>query len=303
MTASKVFVPIAGVPLQLTQDLAVVLAPNPSAMTGTGTNTFVLGREAVAVIDPGPDDDAHLAALVDLIAGRHVTHIFVTHSHLDHSALAPKLSRATGASVYAFGDSLAGRSATMQTLAAAGSLGSGEGVDEDFSPDHRLADNSEITGPWGCIRALHTPGHMSNHMSFAWNGALFCGDHVMAWSSSLISPPDGDLTAFMASCQTLMQYGDHVFYPAHGAPIDAPKDRLAWLVAHRKSREREILSALAKGPASSAALVRQIYTGLSPDLFGAAQSSVMAHLLDLHDRNEVTASDPVSRQSIFEITT
>jgi len=301
MTEETAFSPVAGVPYQLAPCLTVVLAPNPSPMTGLGTNTFLLGKDTLAVIDPGPDNPHHLSALMGAIGDRTVTDIFVTHSHLDHSALARRLSCETGAQIYAFGPSEAGRSKTMQTLAASQKLEGGEGVDYDFQPDHRLLDGCSISGGWGTITAIHTPGHMANHLSFCWNDALFCGDHVMAWSTSLISPPDGDLTAFMQTCEKLLQYEDHVFYPAHGAPIRKPRSRLEWLMAHRKSRESQILDVLETDAMNAEQIAKNVYADLPKGLLRAAQSNVLGHLLDLHQRDIVVTSDRISRGAIFAL--
>ncbi|MBT8411798.1 MAG: MBL fold metallo-hydrolase, partial [Octadecabacter sp.] len=192
--------PIAGEAVTVEDGLTRVLAPNASPMTYWGTNSYILGHDRVAVIDPGPDDPKHLASLIRAIAGRPVSHILVTHSHLDHSPLARALSQATDAPVLAFGDSNAGRSVAMQELAASGLMGGGEGVDPTFAPDILVADGDTITGDGWALTALHTPGHFGNHLSFLWGDVAFTGDHLMDWATSLVSPPDGDLTDFMASC-------------------------------------------------------------------------------------------------------
>jgi len=295
------FAPQAGVPLPLSADLTLVLAPNPSPMTYLGTNTYILGRSDLAIIDPGPDDSAHLKALLRAIDGRPVTHIFVTHSHLDHSPLARPLSDATGAPVLAFGDHLAGRSAVMDQLAAGGLVGGGEGIDHGFRPDQRLADGAEITGEWGTLAALHTPGHIGNHLCLAWGHAVFTGDHVMGWASSLVSPPDGDLTDFMASCERLANCPAKIYYPGHGAPVTDPMDRLRWLVTHRQTREAQILQALATGRATAAALTRTIYHDVAPALLPAAERNVLAHLIDLHGKGKVGASPALTADPIFAL--
>ncbi|MGB8621685.1 MAG: MBL fold metallo-hydrolase, partial [Paracoccaceae bacterium] len=223
--------PRAGVVQRPEPGLRLVLAPNPSPMTYWGTNTYLLGTGYVAVIDPGPASDAHLEAILGALApGERISHILVTHSHVDHSTLAPALSCATGAPVLAFGDSAAGRRADLAALTG---LGGGEGVDRAFSPDERLADGDIVRGQGWSVTALWTPGHMGNHMCFAWGEALFTGDHVMGWASSMVSPPDGDLTAFMTSLERLATRRDRIFYPAHGAPVRDPAARLAELIAHR----------------------------------------------------------------------
>jgi glyoxylase-like metal-dependent hydrolase (beta-lactamase superfamily II) len=301
MTRTTPFEPIAGQPCVLENDLTLVLAPNPSPMTYLGTNTFILGDETVAIIDPGPDHPKHLAALRAAIGTRTVSHILVTHSHLDHSPLARPLADATGALIYAFGDSSSGRSAVMQSLSNAGLTGGGEGIDPDFTPDHRLIDGQVVTGKWGTITAIHTPGHIGNHLCFQWNNAIFTGDHVMDWASSLVSPPDGDLTDFMASCAKLQTYDAQVFYPAHGAPVTAPQARLAWLINHRLAREAQILAALQTGEATPEGLTEMVYLDTPAALRGAAQRNVFAHLIDLYQRGKVTAKGHLSPTAIFRL--
>lgn len=295
------FAPAAGVPLQLADDLTLLLAPNPSPMTYLGTNTYLLGHKTLAVIDPGPESTAHLSALKNAIAGRPVSHILVTHSHLDHSPLARPLSQATGAPVYAFGDSSAGRSAVMEQLAAEGLAGGGEGIDKDFTPDHTLPDNAQISGLWGQITALHTPGHIGNHLCFLWRDAVFTGDHVMGWASSLVSPPDGDLTDFMASCQRLKSVKAQVYYPGHGAPIKDPAGRLDWLITHRLGREAQILQALGRGPASPQEITLAVYDDVPTGLQRAAERNVFAHLVDLHERGLLTAIPQLSANARFQL--
>ncbi|TCP59757.1 glyoxylase-like metal-dependent hydrolase (beta-lactamase superfamily II) [Rhodovulum bhavnagarense] len=293
------FDPTPGQAETLAPGLRRVLAPNPSPMTYRGTNTYILGRGAVAVIDPGPDDRAHFKAIFDALApNERITHILVTHSHVDHSPLARPLSRATGAPVLAHGDSTAGRRADLAQLSG---LGGGEGIDPGFAPDHRLADGETIIGADWQITALHTPGHMGNHMCFAWQGALFTGDHVMGWASSMVSPPDGDLAAFMASLDRLRARPEHILYPGHGAPVQDGPARIAALATHRRARRAQILEALARGPATPEALTRAIYTDAPPGLLGAALRNVLAHLVELTDEKlaaplgEMTVTTPWQR--------
>ena len=277
-------------------------APNPSPMTYRGTNTYLLGETEVAVIDPGPDDPDHMDAILAALApGARIGAILVTHSHRDHSPLARALSQATGAKVLAAGPSDWGRSAIMAELAAQGRIGGGEGVDHDFDPDERIAEGDSLVGGWGEIVVLATPGHMANHLSFGWNGALFTGDHVMGWSTSLVSPPDGDMGAFMASCRRLAHRDDRVYYPGHGDPVAAPQTRITELIAHREGREAQILAALSDRGASTAAdLAARLYIDLSPVLLPAAKRNVLAHLIDLAERNLITALDAPSIEARFE---
>ena len=293
--------PPAGVMSQLEPGIRRIIAPNPSPMTYWGTNTFVLGEGDVAVIDPGPADKTHLRALLDgLERGERITQILVTHSHLDHSPLAGPLSEVTGAKVHAFGDAVAGRSAVMTELVARGLASGGEGVDAAFRPDIYLSDG-EIFTAGGCqVEAIWTPGHFSNHLSFTAQDAVFTGDHIMGWASSLVSPPDGDLTAFMSSCQKLAQRRDRIYYPAHGAAIDTPAARIAWLIGHRKSRETNILDLLSDGrPATIPTLTKAIYTETPKALIPAAERNVFAHLIDLATREIVAARPQLDARAEF----
>ncbi|MGJ8623730.1 MAG: MBL fold metallo-hydrolase [Yoonia sp.] len=297
MTAD--FKPRSGHPHPLAPDLSLVLAPNPSPMTHLGTNSFLLGRDSLAIIDPGPDDPAHLDALCRAIDGRPVTHVFVTHSHLDHSPLARGLSDLTNAPIYAFGDSTAGRSDIMHALARAGFAGGGEGIDHSFRPDVELEDGALVTGPWGEVTAIHTPGHLGNHLCFGWGHAVFTGDHVMGWASSLVSPPDGDVTDFMQSCEKLAARNADIYYPAHGAPISDPAARMEWLLSHRKGRETQILQALRDGPATPEHLTQTLYHDADTRLLPAAMRNVFAHLIDLHQRGEITTPEALTPAAVF----
>lgn len=294
------FRPVPGQPEPLGPRLRRVLAPNPSAMTFRGTNSYLLGSRGIAVIDPGPDDDRHLQALLAALApGQQVTHILVTHAHLDHSPLARRLSAETGAPVWGFGPAEAGRSPVMQRLAASGLVGGGEGVDSAFMPDRRLSDGEVIDGDGWRVQALHTPGHMSNHLSFAWDTVLFSGDLVMGWATSLVSPPDGDLTAFMASLQKLQGRSWSVFHAGHGAPVQDPAARLQALLTHRRGREASILEALTEAPATAQSLTARIYTDTPPALLVVAQRNVLAHLVDLYEKSLVAPEGPLSAEALF----
>jgi hydroxyacylglutathione hydrolase len=276
-------------------------APNPSPMTERGTNTYVLGTQAVAVIDPGPDDPRHLGAILAAVGDARVEAILVTHSHRDHSALAGALARATGAPVLGFGPSGAGRSDAMTRLAAAGLAGGGEGVDEGFVPDVVLGDGAVWRGAAGTVRALHTPGHFGNHLCFLWEGMAFSGDHVMGWASSLVSPPDGDLGCYMASLDRLAAAGAVRLWPGHGAGIDDPAARIAWLVAHRRAREAEILAVLDRGAATVPGIVAAVYREVAPALYPAAGRNVLAHLVDLHGRMQVSADPAPGEAALWRL--
>ncbi|MBE0414092.1 MBL fold metallo-hydrolase [Yoonia sp.] len=295
------FTPMIGTPQVLAPLLSVVVAPNASPMTHTGTNTYVLGDHGLAVIDPGPDDPVHLAAVLRAIAGRAVSHILLTHSHLDHSPLARRLSALTGAPVCAFGDSQAGRSAIMQSLAQQGLTGGGEWIDHEFTPDTTLADGAVVTGQDWALTAVHTPGHIGNHLCFRWGQAIFTGDHVMGWASSLVSPPDGDLGDFMRSCSKLRALDARVFYPGHGAPVSNPHARLDWLIAHRTDREKQIIAALSAHPQDLMRLTLGVYVDTPAALLGAAARNVFAHLIELHQRGQVHADPHLHKDATFSL--
>jgi hydroxyacylglutathione hydrolase len=255
-------------------------------MTGPGTWTHVVGRGEVAVIDPGPAIPAHLDAILAALApGERVAAILVTHAHLDHSALAPELAAATGAPVLAFGGATAGRSPVMQRLVAEGLTGGGEGIDTAFRPDRCLADGESVEGPDWRLTALHTPGHMGGHLCLEWEDVLFTGDHVMGWAPSLVSPPDGDMGAYMASLARLAARPWRRFLPAHGAAVEDPAARLEALISHRRGREAALLAALRQGAADLATLTARVYTDIAPALRPAAERNALAHLVDLAERN------------------
>jgi len=279
-----------------------VLAQNPSPLTGSGTNTYLIGQSALALIDPGPDDPKHLQAILNALRpNERISHIFVTHAHKDHSTGTKALSDATGAPVFAMGGPTAGRSATMTRLAQEGLLEGGEGIDHSFEPDERLADNELITGDGWALQALWTPGHFGNHMAFALGDQIFCGDLVMGWATTLVSPPDGDLAAFLNSCERLLQIAPKRLFPGRGAPIEDPSARISELISHRKTRERQILAALAKGPATKEALTAQIYQDVPQHLWPAAARNVLAHLIHLSETGTAHPLGPLTADAQFEL--
>jgi len=296
------FQPVTGVAERIAPDVRRILAPNPSPMTYRGTNTYLVGRNEIAVIDPGPDNGPHLQAILTACAGSRITAILVTHAHLDHSPLATRLKAETGAPIYAFSNASGGRSTIMTTLATQGLVGGGEGVDAAFQPDIEIKTGETITGEGWNLDALHTPGHFGNHLSFAFGDQLFCGDLVMGWASSLVSPPDGDLTDFMTSCRTLRDRAWSVFYPGHGAPITTPSERLDWLITHRLSREAAILAALQDGPATCDAIAKRIYTDTPLTLLPAATRNVLAHIIDLYGKKIVTPIGKLTTDATFQLT-
>lgn len=289
-----------GTPVRLAAGLRRVLAPNPSPMTGPGTNSYILGTGAVAIVDPGPDDARHLDALIAALKpGERVSHIFVTHAHRDHSALAPALARATGAPVLAFGDAAAGRSALMQALARRDAPRGGEGVDATFRPDLTLADGTAVEGDGWTLRALHTPGHFGNHLCLVWGDTVFSGDHVMAWSTSVVAPPDGDMAAYMASLARLAGLRPSALWPGHGAPVPDAAGRIAELAAHRRARAAAIRAGLAAGPATASELAQAIYVDTPAALMGAASLNVFAHLIELHEQNLAEAEGEITFTTRF----
>lgn len=291
--------PMPGVAEIIAPNVRRLLAPNPSPMTHWGTNTYILGTRHVAVIDPGPDLADHLAAIARATKGETVTHILVTHAHADHSPAARALSDSTGALIYGFGAPTAGRSAVMQNLAASGLAGGGEGVDLNFVPDHHLGDGDVLDGADWQLRALHTPGHFAGHLAFQYGDLLFSGDHVMDWSSSLVSPPDGDLGAFMRTSDQLKTLNAKQFLPGHGNPIDTPAARLDWLIQHRTSRETAILAALGSTPQSIPDITATVYHDIAPQMHAAAARNVFAHLIDLVERNLATATPELGLHANF----
>lgn len=265
--------------------VARVLAPNPSPFTYTGTQSYLIGTSDVAVIDPGPDDDAHIDALVAAIAGRRVAAILCTHTHRDHSPAAAPLAALTGAPVIGCAPLTMDDDGPRADAA----------FDADYRPDDVLADGGMVAGDGWSLSAVATPGHTSNHLCFALEqeGALFTGDHVMGWSTSVISPPDGDMTAYMASMGKLLEREeDRVYYAAHGDPIDNPRRLVRGMMGHRKQREGQILRFLERhGDSLIPDMVVEMYRGVDPRLHGAAGRSVLAHLLDLRGRGVAQSLD------------
>jgi glyoxylase-like metal-dependent hydrolase (beta-lactamase superfamily II) len=272
-----------------------ILAPNPSPMTGSGTNTYVIqGSQGAVIIDPGPDLAAHRAALIQAIHDTPIMGILTTHAHIDHTELAPWLSAQTGAPVMSFGGADLGRRSDLDGLA------SGEGVDVMHKPDLFLADGQIIDLGDHQIMAMHTPGHMGGHMCFACGDILFSGDHVMAWSSSVVAPPDGDMAQYRASLSKLTQGPWRQFWPGHGPVVRDPARRLQELIDHRAKREAMILAALPPQGATADWIARLVYSDISPDLLPAATQNVLAHLIDLANRKHIAARAKLSLNVIFD---
>jgi glyoxylase-like metal-dependent hydrolase (beta-lactamase superfamily II) len=256
-----------------------VLAPNPSAFTFTGTQTHIVGQGKVAVIDPGPDSPPHIDALLSATAGEEIVAIVCTHTHRDHSPGTRPLKAATGAPI----------------VGCAPLALQDEGEDESFDPDYRpdrvLADGELLEGSGWTLEAVATPGHTSNHLCFALKeaNALFSGDHVMGWSTSIVSPPDGDMGAYVASLEKLLPREESIYYPAHGQAVADPRKLVRGLILHRKQREAGILARLRAGDDGVPAIVANLYQAVDPRLHPAAARSVLAHLIDLERRGLVVA--------------
>ncbi|MDP6572071.1 MAG: MBL fold metallo-hydrolase [Rhodospirillales bacterium] len=268
-----------GAPDALSPMVRRVIARNPSAFTFHGTGTYIVGRGKVAVIDPGPAYPEHLEALMRATDGEEVTHILVTHTHIDHSPLAAALKARTGAPTHGFGFHGGGREDVQVE----------EGGDYDFAPDYRLADGDAVEGDGWTFNAVHTPGHTSNHLCFglAQEKALFCGDHVMGWSTTVVSPPDGDMAAYMASLHKLLSRDDAVFYPTHGPPVRDPRPFVEAYIAHREMRDGQILAHLAEGPKTIPEMVATMYADVPRNLHHAAGRSVLAHLIHMEGTGRV----------------
>lgn len=259
-----------------------VLARNPSAFTYTGTGTYIVGESHVAVIDPGPDDPDHLRALLDAVRGKTVSHIVVTHTHKDHSPAAVPFKEATGAPVVGCAPIRAVDDDGPKVEA---------GFDTTYAPDRVLADGERIEGAGWTLTAVHTPGHTSNHLCFALaeEKALFSGDHVMGWSTSVVAPPDGDMADYMASLRKLLDRDETIYYPTHGPAVTDPQRLVRGLITHRKQREGQILKLLAGGPKPIQAMVAVMYANIAPVLHPAAGRSVLAHLIDMQAKGLVVA--------------
>ncbi|MYA15387.1 MAG: MBL fold metallo-hydrolase [Gammaproteobacteria bacterium] len=256
-----------------------IIARNPSPFTLYGTGTYILGRGRVAVIDPGPADDAHIQAILRVTAGEIITHMLVTHTHMDHSPGCRLLAAHTDAKTYAFGSHGAGKIAAGVVVE--------EGGDMDFEPDIAVRDGDVVQGDGWSVTCVHTPGHTSNHICYASGEALFSGDHVMGWSTSVISPPDGDMSNYMASLELLLRRDDAVYWPTHGPPITDPKPHVRAFIEHRREREREIVRCLADGPKRIPEMVPTMYADVPKYLHGAAARSVFATMALLMDRGDV----------------
>jgi glyoxylase-like metal-dependent hydrolase (beta-lactamase superfamily II) len=284
------FDPAYGQAVPVAPDVLRVTAGNPSPFTFHGTNSYIVGRDSLAVIDPGPDDDAHLRTLLAAIGDRPVSHIFVSHTHRDHSPLTARLKERTGATVLAEGPH---RPARRLRIGEVNPLDAS--ADLSFVPELTLADDTLIHGDGWAIRAVLTPGHTANHAAFALEGTgvLFSADHVMGWSTSIVAPPDGAMADYMRSLDKLIARDDRLLLPGHGGPVTSPRKLMRGLKAHRKMRERAILERIRGGDRTIKDMVAAIYRDTDPRLHGAAGLSVLAHIEDLVARRlVVTDGDP-----------
>jgi glyoxylase-like metal-dependent hydrolase (beta-lactamase superfamily II) len=256
-----------------------VVADNPGPFTFKGTGVYIVGNKDVAVIDPGPDDASHVDALKRALEGRRVTHILVTHTHADHSPAAKPLKEWSGAKTYAFGPHGSGKLEDGVRVE--------EGGDMQFTPDVRVKDGEIIKGNGFTFECVFTPGHTSNHMCYALReeNALFTGDHVMGWSTTVVTPPDGDMAQYMASVKKLMARDDAILYPTHGAPVTDPKPFLAAYLEHRLDREKQIVACIRDGLTTIPQMVARMYADVDKRLHPAASRSVLAHLNQLDNEN------------------
>lgn len=267
--------------------VARVLAPNPSPFTYSGTQTYLVGTNDLAVIDPGPDIAAHLDNLKAAIGGRRVRAIVITHTHHDHSPASRPLAAATGAPIIGCAPLVVDLGDRIDAS-----------FDGDYAPDRVLSDGESVSGDGWTLTAVATPGHTSNHLCFALGEAqaLFTGDHVMGWSTTVVAPPDGDMADYMASLAKLQTRDDRVYYPAHGEPVTNPAQYVRHLLGHRRQREAQILRTLEAGEATIPALVAAMYVGLDPRLRRAAGGSVLAHLIDLEARGRAVRAGELWRR-------
>jgi glyoxylase-like metal-dependent hydrolase (beta-lactamase superfamily II) len=258
-----------------------IVADNPGPFTFRGTGVYIVGGKDVAVIDPGPDDQSHVDALKRALEGRRVTHILVTHTHADHSPAAQPLKEWSGAKTYAFGPHGSGRLDDGVRME--------EGGDTQFTPDVCVKDGEIIRGNGFTFECVFTPGHTSNHMCYALKeeNALFTGDHIMGWSTTVVTPPDGDMAQYMASVRKLMARNDATLYPTHGAPVTHPKPFLAAYLEHRMDRERQIIACIADGVSTIPEMVARMYADVDKRLHPAASRSVLAHLIQLEGEGRV----------------
>ncbi|MGR9385424.1 MBL fold metallo-hydrolase [Rhizobium leguminosarum] len=292
------FEPAYGQAVPVAPGVERITAENPGPFTFFGTNSYIVGSSSVAVIDPGPEDEAHFAALMAALAGRVVTHIFVSHTHRDHSPLAGRLQAATGAVTVGQGPHRPARPLREGEINPFA-----ESSDLSFVPDITLSDGETLSGDGWSLRAVLTPGHTANHAAFALEGRdlLFSGDHVMAWSTSIVAPPDGSMADYMESLERLIAREDRLLLPGHGGPVTEPSTFLKALKAHRLRRELAVLARVRAGDTQIAEMVKVIYRDTDPKLHGAAALSVLAHIENLMERGEIAADGPPSLAATYRL--
>ncbi len=283
-----------GVPDVVAPGVRRVIANNQGPFTYTGSGTYIIGEGEVAVIDPGPDDEAHLSALLAALKGERVTHIFITHTHSDHCGLARKFAGATGSPVLGFGPHPV-REKHLDAPAL------DEGADYSYAPDEIIGDGAVMKGSNWRIEAVHTPGHLSNHLCFALPAqkALFTGDHMMGWATTVVAPPDGDMSAYLDSLDKLLARDDELYFPTHGAPIENPKRFVRAVKTHRLMRDAQIIEQLKKGRTTIKDITHAMYADVDTRLHGAAALNVYAHLIRLVRSGSVFCDGEPEMGSIF----
>ncbi len=293
------FDPAYGQPVPVAPQVQRITVNNPSAFTFHGTNSYIVGDASVAVIDPGPEDEAHFQALIAALRGREVTHIFVSHTHRDHSPLSRRLQEATGAPLVAEGPHRAARPLHFGEINPFA-----ESSDTAFRPDIAIGDGQAIEGDGWQLTAVATPGHTANHLAFALDGTgvLFSADHVMGWATSIVAPPDGSMADYMTSLDRLIARRDRLLLPGHGGPVRRPVSFMRALKTHRRMRERAVLGRIRAGDVSIPKMVQAIYSDTDPRLHGAAALSVLAHIEDLLDRGEIETDGPPALLSSYRPT-
>lgn len=282
----------------LNDTVRLVTARNPSPFTFTGTNSYIIGSDTLGIIDPGPDNEEHLQNLLRVIGDHPLSHIFITHSHSDHSALAKRLAEKTSAIIVAEGPYRPASKINLSTLATLDAS-----CDTSFKPDIELIDGQIIDGDGWQLKAVTTPGHMANHTAFALekDGIVFSGDHVMAWSTTVVAPPDGSMGDYMQSLDKLLERDDRVYLSGHGGAIHNPHRLVRAIKAHRKMRERAVLERLNKGDHTIATIAQAIYRNIDPRLRYAAELSVLAHIESLVDRHLVQTDGAVRPDGIYSL--